>query len=284
MRIGVGIWTRAVKTSAMKISAVPATAVAVVMVVVMVMGLGCAFAPAAHAAPTAQQVLDSVEGTGLLAGSGRAVIEMIVEKGKQRKAHRLEVFRVDNGKGTSKQMVEFLLPADVKGTKFLSITEPGADDQMWLYLPAVGRERRIAGSAVQGQFMGTDFTFEEISMNENTWKAYTPALAADQKIDGKPCYVVKLTPKGSGVSYTSVVLYVWQEASIPLKIEFFGKGSKLQKVMTFSDIKPTSKGVLQPNIIALKNASSGSVTTVKIVETDERPVSDDVFSLRYLRK
>lgn len=265
-------------------SAAGVAAVTAVMFVVVAVLFALAPAPSAHAAPTAQQVLDSVEGTGLLSGSGRAVIEMTVEKGKQKKMHRLEVYRVDDGKGTSKQMVEFQAPADVRGTKFLSITQPDAEDQMWLYLPAVGRERRIAGSAVQGQFMGTDFTFEEISMNENTWKAYTPALAADQKIDGKPCYVVKLTPKGSGASYTSVVLYVWQDTSIPLKIEFFGKGGKLQKVMTFSDIKPTAKGVLQPNTIVLQSVSSGSVTTVKIVETDERPVSDDIFSLRYLRK
>lgn len=262
------------------ITAVNALCAAMALVAIM------AFAPmpSTHAAPTAQQVLDSVEGSGLLTGSGRAVIEMTVEKGKQKKMHRLEVFRVDDGKGTSKQMVEFQAPADVRGTKFLSITQPDAEDQMWLYLPAVGRERRIAGSAVQGQFMGTDFTFEEISMNENTWKAYAPALAADQKIDGSLCYVVKLTPKGSGSSYTCVVLYVWQDTSIPLRIEFFGKGGKLQKVMTFSDIKRTSKGVLQPNMIILENASSGSITTVKIIETDERPISDDVFSLRYLRK
>ncbi len=256
----------------------------VTRVVLAVVLLTCTLAPSAYAVPTAQQVLDSVEGSGLLSGSGRAVIEMTVEKGKQRKAHRLEVLRSDDGKGTSKQMVEFQIPADVKGTKFLSITQPEAEDQMWLYLPAVGRERRIAGSAVQGQFMGTDFTFEEISMNENTWKAYTPVLAQAQKVDDKLCHVVKLTPKSSGASYTSVVLYVWQDTSIPLKIEFFGKGGKLQKVMTFSDIKPTTKGVLQPYTIVLQNASSGSVTTVRIIETDERPVSEDVFSLRYLRK
>jgi hypothetical protein len=54
--------------------------------------------------------------------------------------------------------------------------------------------------------------------------------------------------------------------------------------MTFSDIKPTAKGVLQPNTIVLENTSSGGVTTVNIIETDERPISDDVFSMRYLRK
>ena len=114
----------------------------------------------AAAAPTAQEILDSVDVSGLLAGSGRALIELLVEKGKQAKVNRIEVYRYDDGKGTSRQMVEFLSPADVKGTKFLSIVEPGAEDQMWLYLPAVGRERRIAGSSAQGQFMGTDFTFE----------------------------------------------------------------------------------------------------------------------------
>lgn len=251
-----------------------------------VIAIACllSFTSPTWAGPSAQQVLDSMQNAGLMTGSGRAVIEMTVEKGKQKKTNRLEVFRFDNGSGTSKQMVEFLAPADVKGTKFLSISEPGADDQMWLYLPAVGRERRIAGSAVQGQFMGTDFTFEEVSMNENTWKAYTPSLGADQKIDGKLCYTVKLSPKGSSAAYTQVVVYVWQDTSIPLKIEFFGKGNKLQKVMTLSNLKTNAKGVWQPGTIVLENVSSGGLTTVKILETDDKPVSDDVFSLRYLRK
>jgi len=229
----------------------------------------------AAAAPTAQEILDSVDVSGLLAGSGRALIELLVEKGKQAKVNRIEVYRYDDGKGTSRQMVEFLSPADVKGTKFLSIVEPGAEDQMWLYLPAVGRERRIAGSSAQGQFMGTDFTFEEISLNRSTWEQYTPSLLADRLVDGVLCHIVKLAPKSSGQSYSSLVLCVSKGDMNPVRIEFYGKGDKLQKVMTLS---------WDPQVIRLENVAACSTTTVKVLEYDEGAVPDEVFTLRYLRK
>ena len=199
----------------------------------------------AAAAPTAQEIQDSVGVSGLHAGRGRA------QKG------------------------EFLAPADVKGTKFLSIGEPGAEDQMWLYLPAVGRERRSAGSAAQGQFMGTDFTFEEISLNRSTWEQYTPSLLADRLVDGVLCHIVKLAPKSSGQSYSSLVLCVSKGDMNPVRIEFYGKGDKLQKVMTLS---------WDPQVIRLENVAAGSTTTVKVLEYDEGAVPDEVFTLRYLRK
>ncbi len=248
----------------------------------LVLTLACAVAAAA--APTPQQVLDSMQMSGLLGGSGRAVVELVVEKGKQTKTNKVEILRRDDGKGSSSQMVEFLAPADVKGTKFLSIVEPGAEDQMWLYLPAVGRERRIAGSSAQGQFMGTDFTFEEISLSEDSWKDYVPSLLPDQKVDGKPCHVLKLVPKSSGQAYTGVVLYVWQDGALPLKIEFFGKGDKLQKTMSLQDLEKTPSGAWQPRTIRLANAATGGATTVKIIESDTKAISDEVFTLRYLRK
>lgn len=265
----------------MRAVALPALALAVIIVSGAV---AAGTVGAAAAAPTAQQVLDSMQMSGLLGGSGRAVVELVVEKGKQTKTNKVEIFRRDDGKGSSSQMVEFLAPADVKGTKFLSIVEPGAEDQMWLYLPAVGRERRIAGSSAQGQFMGTDFTFEEISLSEDSWKDYTAALLPDQKVDGRLCYVLRLTPKSSGQAYTGVVLYVWQDGALPLKIEFYGKGDKLQKVMTLQDLQKVEGGIWQPRTIKLTNVTAGSATTVKILESDTKPVSDEVFTLRYLRK
>ncbi|MEA4884995.1 MAG: outer membrane lipoprotein-sorting protein [Clostridia bacterium] len=241
-------------------------------------------AAAAPAGPTAQQILDSMKGGGSFAGNGRAVIDMTVEKGNQRKSNRVEIYRFDDGHGTSKQMVEFLSPADVKGAKFLSIAEPGAEDQMWLYLPSLGRERRIAGSAVQGKFMGTDFTFEEISTNESTWKAYSAERMPDQVVDGKACYVLKLAPKAKDAAYSGITMWVWQESALPLRIEFQGKSAKAQKVMSFADLSKNADGEWWPKTIILQDTGAGSTTTVKILETDDKRAPDDVFSLRRLRK
>ncbi|MDD4793177.1 MAG: outer membrane lipoprotein-sorting protein [Firmicutes bacterium] len=233
---------------------------------------------------TAKQILNLVEGKATLAGSGRALLEMIVEKGKSQKVNRLQVMRSDNGEGTTRQLVEFLAPADVRGTKFLSLATPGEEDQMWLYLPAVGRERRIAGSAASGKFMGTDFTFEEISASAKMWEPYKPERMGDETVEGRKCYVLKLTPESSGCLYGSVTLWIWQEGFLPIRIEFFSKSMKLQKVMAFSDLQKDKRGEWQPNTITLQDVSGGSLTTVHILESDDRPVPDDVFTLRYLRK
>ena len=233
---------------------------------------------------TAKQILDSIEGKGSLAGNGRAVVEMVVERGKSQKLNRVEVMRSDDGNGTTKQLVEFLAPADVRGMKFLSITAPGEEDQMWLYLPAVGSERRIAGSAASGKFMGTDFTFEEISASAKTWEPYKPERMPDETVDGQKCYVLRLMPESGNLPYGAVTIWIWQENVLPLRIEFFNNSKKLQKVMTFSDLKKNKSGEWQPHTIVLQDILGGSLTTVRILEMDDRPVPDEVFTLRYLRK
>ena len=95
--------------------------------------------PAGAADLTADEILDRVEGEMAFTGDGTAVIELITvnPKGAQRK-HELKVWRKEDPDETSKQLLEYLSPPDVKGTKFLSITPPEGDSSMWLYLPALG--------------------------------------------------------------------------------------------------------------------------------------------------
>ncbi|MCR4426124.1 MAG: outer membrane lipoprotein-sorting protein [Firmicutes bacterium] len=235
-------------------------------------------------APTPQEILDSIQGQASLTGSSRAVIEMTVEKGRQSKIQRLAVYRSDDGRGTTKQFVEFQSPADVRGTKFLSITAPGQEDQMWIYLPAVGRERRIAGSAVQGKFMGTDFTYEEIAATSGTWSGYNPELRLDEHVDGRDCYSLVLTPKTETATYSSVKMAVWKEGSLPIRIEFESRGAKPTRVMSFHELEKNARGKWQPKRIVLHDTGAGSVTTLRILETSDDPVPDEVFTLRYLRK
>ena len=68
-----------------------------------------------------------------------------------------------NKLGDDKQIMWFLSPADVKGSSFLRMSYDDKDDDMWIYLPAFGKVRRIASSAKNGSFMGTDFTFEDLA-------------------------------------------------------------------------------------------------------------------------
>lgn len=113
---------------------------------------------------TAEEILERIKGEASLAGSGMATVNLITEnkRGDQR-SNTVIIYRKADEE-VEKQLIEYLEPADVKGTKFLSIVEEGKEDMMWLYLPALGRERRIAAHAKKESFMGTDFTYEADSI------------------------------------------------------------------------------------------------------------------------
>ncbi len=69
-------------------------------------------------------------------------------------------------------LIRFTYPNDIKGTGFLVWEQPAGDDERFLYLPALGRVRRIAGSETQESFVGSDFTFEDIGGREFEEYAY----------------------------------------------------------------------------------------------------------------
>lgn len=71
-------------------------------------------------------------------------------------------------------LVRFTYPNDIKGTAFLAWQHPDAEDERFLYLPALGRVRRIAGAEAQDNFVGSDFTYEDISGRE--FDDYTYAM------------------------------------------------------------------------------------------------------------
>jgi Outer membrane lipoprotein-sorting protein len=63
-------------------------------------------------------------------------------------------------------LVRFHSPNDIKGTALLVWEHPSADDERFLYLPALGRVRRIAGSEKQESFVGSDLSYEDIGGRE----------------------------------------------------------------------------------------------------------------------
>ena len=148
-------------------------------------------------------ILSQIELGNLLAGSGTAELEMITENpnGAQR-SYTLRIYRMQDETG-EKQLLEYLAPADVRGTKFLSIKEGDGPSQMWLYMPALGRERRIAANMTGDKFMGTDFTYEEIAGDFDYEEQYSAVRLPDETVDGYGVYVLDLEP-GADAPYERV--------------------------------------------------------------------------------
>jgi len=147
---------------------------------------------------------------------------------------RMKVLEVE-GDG-DKSLSVFDNPRDVKGTAFLNYTHKVGDDDQWLYLPALKRVKRISSRNKSGSFVGSEFSYEDISSQEI--EKYTYKWIRDENYEGKQCFVVDHYPvdkKNSG--YTRQLTWIDKKEYRPLKIEFYDKKYSLLKTLTFSGYK-----------------------------------------------
>ncbi|NJM31871.1 MAG: outer membrane lipoprotein-sorting protein [Limnobacter sp.] len=87
----------------------------------------------------------------------------------------------------------FMSPPDVKGTSTLVVEHLDKDDDIWIYLPALKKTRRLVSNNKKDSFLGTDFSYTDvIGYTVSDWN-YN--LLREEEIEGKPCYVINGTPK-----------------------------------------------------------------------------------------
>jgi hypothetical protein len=158
-------------------------------------------------------------------------MRLINKKGKERK-RKIRVIR----KGEERQIMWFLEPADVKGTSFLKIEKEGSFDDMRLYLPAFKKVRRITSSAKSDKFMGSDFTYEDMTTREI--EDYTYKLFGDSTIDNMDCYSIESSPKEkTDTDYGRVISWVWKDEFIVVYEKMFDKKGRMLKIKKVSDFK-----------------------------------------------
>jgi hypothetical protein len=102
-------------------------------------------------------------------------------------------------------LLRFSYPNDIRGTGLLVHERPGKDDDRYLYLPALGRVRRIAGAERQESFAGSDLSYEEIggrALEDYTYELLD-AKASWTDAAGKafPAYRLKSTAKDATLTY-----------------------------------------------------------------------------------
>jgi len=233
---------------------------------------------------TGEEILDRIEQESAVTEGGTGVINLITEnKREDQRSSTVRMYRKESN-GTEKQLLEYLEPADVKGTKFLSITEEGKEALMYIYFPFLGRERRIAAGEESDSFMGTDFTYEEMGSGQTYQEEYDASKLEDEVLEEYPCYVLRLTPQEEDSDYTYLKMWVWQEEFLLLRIEFYKEGDRLTKTLSNSDIREEEEGEFMPHRIVMADEIKGTKTIIEIIETKEEELSEDYFTLRYLRR
>jgi hypothetical protein len=141
-----------------------------------------------------------------------------------------------------RSLIRFTYPNDIKGTAFLVWEQPTADDERFLYLPSLGRVRRIAGSEAQESFVGSDFTYEDISgreFDDYTYRmlegAGTPTTWTAPDGSSHPVYVLDSRSRAATAKFPRVISLVRQDNFIVVRAEVRNRRDEVQK--TFEAIR-----------------------------------------------
>ena len=234
------------------------------------------------AEPTGRQVADEADVRNR-ADSEVATFEMTIvnKKGKERK-RELKSWALTPPGEPERAMIRFLDPPDVAGTSVLTIELSGDEDEQWMYLPALKRTRRIAGSSRNDSFMGSDLSYDDLRPRD--LDSYEYEILKSETVGGDETWALQSTPKAGGKAedsaYSRTVAWIRKADYVPLKSEHFDEKGELLKVITYEGYTEDS-GVMRPASLKVENVQKGTHTVIRYVErTLNGELDESLFTTR----
>jgi outer membrane lipoprotein-sorting protein len=208
-----------------------------------VLGLGLSLAPRptrAGGGPSAREIMEKVTVTRKLDGSEAAVkMTSIGEKGETRERQITMATKLYDGGKTEKRIYRFQSPADVQGTGVLVFDYEAKADDVWIYLPALRKTRRIVSSQRSQSFMGSEFSYGDL--NIPALDEFDYALTKEEPAGGEPCWVIDVLPKdketAASEGYSKKTYWVSKEKFVVLRGVFYDKDGKPLKELVAKDVK-----------------------------------------------
>ncbi len=212
--------------------------------------------------------------------SARVSMRLINAQGNVRQ-REMQMLRTNKGDGGDQRyFMLFDAPADVKGMSFLIWKYAKAEGDRWIYFPALKAIKRIAADDKKSSFVGSDFTYEDVSGRPLSDEQHN--LLRQDQVAGRKVYVVESRPKTS-TDYSMRTIWIDQERWLPLKEEYFDAQGK--PLRSFSADKVEKIGE-QWTVTerSMKNHQTGHKTEVTFKEIKYNVgLGDDVFTERNMK-
>jgi len=126
-----------------------------------------------------------------------------------------------------------LSPAKEKGTVFLK-----RENEVWNYIPSIERTIKLPPSMMMQNWMGTDFTNDDLVQRSSITDDYTNSIIGNEIIDGLDCWIIELIPnEDAAVVWGKLVMWIDKRDYMQLKTHFFDEYDEMTSIMTGKAIK-----------------------------------------------
>ncbi|MFQ5842823.1 MAG: outer membrane lipoprotein-sorting protein [Thermodesulfobacteriota bacterium] len=218
------------------------------------------------------------------------VIMELIAKGGGKRTRVMTMLRRNETEGRNqKYFIYFYKPSDVRRMTFMVWKYPTEDDDRWIFVPAVDLIRRIAADDKRSSFVGSDFTYEDVSGRDVA--SDTHSLLRSEKLADRDCYVIESIPQES-TEYIKRLSWIDKKTFLPLKEEYYDAQNELFRVFTADNIEDIKVGQgtaenIFPTITrrTMKNLKTGHHTEVVYKSVSYNlGLKDKDFSERHMRR
>ncbi len=237
-----------------------------------------------------QKVLNRDDGDNIITNMQM----QLIDKEGHKRIRDMKTYSKDKGKDELK-LIFFLSPSDVKNTAFLTYdyADDEKDDDQWLYLPALNKTKRIPASDKDSSFMGSDFTYSDMTdpvLSDYTYKILKESIVK-RKSGNQKVWIIERTPKNQDVidetGYIKSIAYIRQDNYMLTRAKHYLKKAGRIKYM---DVKKVE------NIDGIDTAIITTATTKKgkrtlhetiLINSDvkmNQNLKESMFTVRTLEK
>jgi hypothetical protein len=117
----------------------------------------------------------------------------------------------------------------------LALERPGDHHvDQYLYLPAVGKARKLTGLSQREAFLGSDFSYEDLLREIPETKRYE--RRADETVQDLDCYTIRAFEKdGDGSAYAYRDISIAKDTFHLIRVLFYDRDAKLVKTLVAYD-------------------------------------------------
>ena len=189
---------------------------------------------------------------------------------------------------TEKRIIKFIAPPEVEGTGILIFDHEEKADDMWIYLPALRKTRRIVSSEKSKSFMGSEFS--NADMSAPALEDFTYEMLGSGEISGAPCWKIRSIPVTMDLEdeygYSSSVSWIGKEDHVVRQTEYFDFDGELLKrieTLNFKLLEPEAGKYMVTGMVAT-NFRNGRSSEMKMEKIEIAETNDSYFTVNYLER
>ncbi|MDE3185011.1 MAG: outer membrane lipoprotein-sorting protein [Bacteroidota bacterium] len=178
-------------------------------------------------------------------------------------------------KGNDYSMILVQSPAKDKGIVFLKRKK-----EVWNWMPALERTIKLPPSMMSQNWMGTDFTNDDLVKESSVVNDYDHSIVGDTVIDNRSCYIIQMIPKPeAAVVWSKLIVCIDKKDFLELHTRFYDEEGKIINIMNAYDVK-TMDGRLIPTRFEMIPADKKNQKTEMTYKTIKynRPIEDAFFT------